>query len=100
MSLAISFFPYPQEFSQYLPHSDCSKNSQFCTSPFPQHPSEKWLSPLATKFWKLLGENFFPHCHLFHHRALLSGSSASDEKLLLGLKGFVFIGDNLTMKKF
>jgi len=58
--------------------------------------SEKWLSPLATKFWKLLWGEFFPHCHLFHHRALLSGSSVSDEKLLLGLKGFVFIGDNLT----
>lgn len=42
------------------------------------------------------GENSFPHCHLFHYRALLNGSGASDKKLLLGLKGFVFISDNLT----
>lgn len=56
MSWAMSFFPYQQEVSQYLPHSDCSKNSQFCTGAFPQHSSEKWLSPLATKF--IWGEFF------------------------------------------
>ncbi|KAK2094727.1 hypothetical protein P7K49_028465 [Saguinus oedipus] len=38
-----------EEFSEYLAHSDRSKNSieQYCTHAFSQHYSEKWLSPLA-----------------------------------------------------
>lgn len=110
MNLAISVLPQQQEFSPYSPHSECSKNSieQFYTNVF--------LSALCREtvisfcYW-ILGTSLgriFPHCHcrsfslvvchLLHHRVLPGISSESDKKPLLGLRGFVFISNNLTIK--
>lgn len=110
MNLAISFLPQQQEFSQYSPHSECSKNSieQFYTNVFLSALCRETV--ISFGYWILgisLGR-IFPHCHcrsfslvvchLLHRRVLPGISSESDKKPLLGLRGFVFISNNLTMK--
>lgn len=96
MSLDISFFPYQQEFSRYLPIHIPPRTASSAQVLFLNTLQRSGYLLWLLNSRNFFGENFFPHCRLFHHRALLSGSGASDEKLLLGLKGFVFISDNLT----